>query len=185
MITEKIKNTIKENKTPKSSEEKKIEEIKELLYAGKMSVLIGAGFSKNANDKFPTWIELLTDMVLEMYKQEYKEYQFDCNKNNKKSDVPYFVWSIASKVGYLEIVEKYINYRGMREAITFYIEDQFAEVNKKKMDYSTHETLLYLPWNNIYTTNYDSLLENASLNKNINYEIVKDTKNLALGPQKE
>jgi len=45
-------------------------ELKQKLKNGKMSVMVGAGFSKNANQKFPLWGELFYDIVKEIYGDE-------------------------------------------------------------------------------------------------------------------
>lgn len=181
MKIEKIKLS-NENKQTDSNVQ--IDTIKQLLYEKKMSILVGSGFSKNVNKKFPTWIELLKDMVLEMYEKEYKEYIHFNQINDNQYKVITFVRKIVNKIGYLEIVEKYIEFKGMREAITFYIEDQLQEVSNGKKDLEVHEKLISLPWNNIYTTNYDTLLEDTSSKINSDYVVVKESKKLALGLKK-
>lgn len=167
------------------NEPEEIKRIKKLLYGKKMSVLVGAGFSKNASINYPTWIELLTDMVVEMYKSEYESYKKNCDINKKKIDTSEFVWEISKKLGYLELVEKYIKQKGMREAITFYIEDQFKGIDKSENDLSLHKKLLDLPWNNIYTTNYDSLLEDTNNNCGLEYQKVTRAADLSLGKNKK
>ena len=51
----------------KYDNEKVIKELKKLLLEKKLSVIIGAGFSKNASSLFLNWKELLKDMIVEMY----------------------------------------------------------------------------------------------------------------------
>lgn len=46
---------------------KELEKLKEKLDTGQKSVIIGAGFSRNASDLFPLWTDLLEDMVLDLY----------------------------------------------------------------------------------------------------------------------
>jgi len=162
-----------------------IKEIKELLNQGNMSILVGAGFSKNANLKYPAWLELLSEMVIEMYSSEYKAYLHKCHETNSKIKPLDFVWEKSSKIGYLEIVEKYIKDKGMREAITFYIEDQFEKVVKSEHDLSLHKKLLELKWNNVYTTNYDTLLEDTNLQHDLDYQEVIEASKLSLGKNKK
>lgn len=178
------KHLVKGSVPEKSSTNPLIQEIIDKLYDNKMSVLVGAGFSKNASSKFPGWLELLEDMIVEqVYKEEFEEWKSKDNKEENKSD---FAWKTAQKEGYLEIVEKYINLNGMREAITFYIEDRFNEVYKNggNIDLNLHKNLLSLPWNNVYTTNYDHLLETASNETGLDYKLVINSENLALSSNK-
>lgn len=151
-----------------------IEQIKKHLSQKQISAFIGAGFSKNANVKFPNWDELLEDMILELFDDEYKLY----NSNNKDT----FIKDKIKKIGYLEIVDKYINYKGMRESVDIYIEDYFDNIKPIpcESDLETHKKLLLLPWNNVYTTNYDDLLErtNNLINHDSKYKIIKEAKNL-------
>ncbi|WP_027421077.1 SIR2 family protein [Crocinitomix catalasitica] len=159
--------------------------LKEKLNNQKMSVLIGAGFSKNVSDIFPSWWQLLFDMTYFLFQIEIEEaYSNAINKKFKidgskdefiKSKINYYI----SKVGYLDIVSQYIKRKGYREAITCYIEEKTPKITSKEKNYylenqigknqnkikikeemlSQHKLLLELPWNNIYTTNYDELLE--------------------------
>ncbi len=163
----------------------------------KMSVLIGAGFSKNVSNKYPSWWELLYDLVIELYKPEIEEkYQLLNLSKTKKSAVNKDLFyekkvdEIISRIGYLQIVSNYINWKGYREAITNYIEertplvtreqDQLKIIYKKNgtvyseslqiNDLKLHKKLIQLPWNNIYTTNYDNLIE-STIDLNIENKI--------------
>ncbi|KAA6329562.1 hypothetical protein EZS27_021644 [termite gut metagenome] len=151
-----------------------LQALKSKLHSHKMSVLVGSGFSKNVDkDKFLSWDELLKDMVLYLYEDDILK---------KKGDrIDFFekkIKKIIEKEGYLEIVSQYIKRKGFREAIEVYIEthtpsitktgtDLFIEgvfnenLYKDEISLSLHAKLLELPWNNIYTTNYDNLLEST------------------------
>ena len=37
---------------------------------GRVSVLVGSGFSKNVSNIFPSWYELLNDMTADLYDEE-------------------------------------------------------------------------------------------------------------------
>lgn len=167
---------------------KQLKLLKEKLENQKMSVLIGAGFSKNVSHIFPSWWELLFDMTYFLFQSEIEEaYENIVNSkrgiHNKKEDfvkdkINYYI----STNGYLDIVSRFIKRKGYREAITSYIEEKTPNIinqdrksflintiggkkNKleiKKEMLSQHRLLLQLPWNNIYTTNYDELLEFAN-----------------------
>ena len=171
-----------------SEEIKQLKILKEKLRNRKMSVLIGAGFSKNVSKHFLSWPELLFDMALELYQSEIEE-AYERLLLSKEGSVPekdqYISKKInyyIGKVGYLEVVSDYIKRKGFREAITTYIEERTpriieegdklfiefklsGESKKVKLEeemFSQHKLLLRLPWNNIFTTNYDELLEASS-----------------------
>jgi len=163
--------------------------LKEKLNSQKMSVLVGAGFSKNVSRVFPSWWELLYDMAYFLYQNEVEEaYEAAISrlkrgkKIEKKNFVDFKIEHIINTVGYLDIVSEYIKRKGYQEAIAAYIEEKTPKViqvgdkvylvnklfgvdNKVELTadmLSQHKTLLQLPWNNIYTTNYDEMLELAN-----------------------
>lgn len=165
-----------------------LEGIKNKLITNKMSALVGAGFSKNFNnDIFPSWWQLLRDMVNETRGRGIKE-QFDkLPKNKGKSKLIYdeylnqIIDQHIDEIGPLRVVSNYIKKKGYREAADYRIEqatpvieiedqDRFitytekgTSVTRKVMPHEMkiHEKFVTLPWNNIYTTNYDNLLESS------------------------
>lgn len=172
-------NPDKETKDSKDSKDY-VNQIKNHLRENRISAFIGAGFSKNANLKFPNWDELLENMILELFEDEYKQHT-----PNKKDT---FIKDKIKKIGYLEIVDKYITYKGMRESVDVYIEEYFNNIDFKPNHdlLYIHKKLLKLPWNNIYTTNYDELLEEANklMEKDFEYNTIKQAKELSLGTTK-
>lgn len=161
-----------------------------------VSVLVGAGFSKNAISTYPAWDELLKDLVMDLYGQQIKE----SYRQYKSSNEPRFYTedefterAISSKIrefGYLNLVSNYIQFKGYREAIDVYIEDHmpfveelngtFKVVNRSNLRFTisnldVHKELLLCKWKHIYTTNYDNLLELTSTIYGMDYfKIVKD-----------
>lgn len=144
-----------------------------------VSVMVGAGFSKNAIKDYPSWTELLRDMVMELYGNTIKE-RFAQHKAlpgpHYSEDLFYRQEQerIINEVGYLNLVTRYINAKGYREAIDVYIEEHmpFVELTAtgfnvkfgtpitfSKSNLDVHNQLLLCDWKNIYTTNYDNLLE--------------------------
>ena len=144
-----------------------------------VSVLVGAGFSKNAIKDYPGWDELLRDLVLDVYGQQIKERY----RHYKSGIGPYFyteeaftekeIANIIHDVGYLNLVSKYIDEKGYREAIDVYIEDHmpyvvedggvFSVINMPSILFNAsnldvHKEMLLCKWKHIYTTNYDNLL---------------------------
>ena len=59
-------------------------ELKDKLDSRVMSVLVGAGFSKNVHDSFPSWYQLMYDMVFELFEQEIKD-AYVAQQSSKKS----------------------------------------------------------------------------------------------------
>jgi hypothetical protein len=169
---------------------KHIERIIEFLNARKMSVLVGAGFSKNVDSDFPSWNELLIPLVKELYKHDYSKYKKGM-KFRKSDDVDEldskFIKKIIGQKSYLQIVDEYIIHKGYRESIDYYIYEQFRMKNVIGRNYSEedleiHTLLLNLPWNNVYTTNYDNLLEQADQFSVTNRENITHAEKLTTGP---
>lgn len=159
-----------------------IKELKKHLKDKRLSVIIGAGFSKNASNEYLNWKELLRDMIIEMY------------GNNSKLSSPkkdQLVEKIISEKGYLSVASDYVRRRGYHEAIDEYIESRTPIIKRdgddysvilneeklnKKVDLSIHKLLLSFEWNNVYTFNYDNLLEIATdtdKNDEIEKQIIK------------
>ena len=133
-----------------------LQELKRHYLNGSVSLLVGAGFSKNAYDGYPSWDGLLSDMVSELYPGK---------------DVA----KMIAKKGYLGIVSEYGKKKGHREYIESYIEEQIPYIAGDKLHFcfqgknsgkevlidnalfSAHRKLLDGKWKKIYTTNYDRL----------------------------
>ncbi|WP_407487842.1 SIR2 family protein [Elizabethkingia anophelis] len=163
-----------------------LEELKKQYESENVSLLVGAGFSKNALHSFPTWNELLFDMVEELYRDEIynnakrlihkSPIKTIINKDFKKNKIQ----QIINNVGYLELVSNFLKKRGMREAVEIYIEERTPFIDKENHkfilpkgeninieneDLSLHEKVLEGKWEQIYTTNYDNLLEYTAKRK--------------------
>lgn len=124
------------------------------------AVLIGAGFSRNAilagedSAKPPLWADLLNAMAFELY-----------------PDAP-----DAAPTGALRIAEEYRTYFGQAAL------DDFIRVRFPDTAWSPgplHTTLLDLPWSDILTTNWDTLLERASFESwDHTYDIIRTESDL-------
>ena len=181
--------------------EEGLKELRTRINASEVSALIGAGFSKNVSNEFPLWDDLLYDMVCELFKPEietgfrnqilykiktdYKEY---CKKKVKE---------IIQREGYLDIVSRYIKSKGYREAVEDYIEKHTPYVKEpgedhkivlstmngektlKISNFSAYEKLLSITWINIYTTNYDNLLESGTWIFKKPWDLVRSAHDLA------
>ena len=150
--------------------EKCLAYIIEKLKDGQMSVMIGAGFSKNANPKYPTWAELLVSAYCEIHSK--------CEKTlteRKKENIKKEINKNPSRVA-----QEYINMKGKREDLDIYIEDILTPIGcDKEINLTLHKILLSLNWNDVITTNWDGLLEDAE-GINSRYEIIKSAKDLKI-----
>ena len=168
-------------------------ELKSRYVSGKVSALIGSGFSKNVSAVFPLWDELLKDIVDELYFSNLNFKNRSQKKQQKLFKKKQFK-QIIQIVGYLNIIDQYISHKGFREAIEVYIEDHLPRIdldeNKlifkdesiqlNKESWSAHALLLSGNWRNIYTTNYDCLLENAAVGEGKSWKTVKSAQQLAI-----
>lgn len=160
-----------------------------------VSVLVGAGFSRNAYEKFPMWWGLMYDLMIEMYGSKIKEdYATYCHTQLPSSMMTYKQFEerelerIVSEKSYLKIVSDYIRYKGNRESMDVYIEKHIPYLTCDKGKYrlnidptysfdshnlDVHASLLSCNWLDVYTTNYDNLLEQAAADRNLLYKKVR------------
>lgn len=162
-------------------------ELKECYDNGQVSALVGAGFSKNVSNLFLSWEELLHDMISNLYEIEinknYDNYILQNKgkrtKLKKEEEIRNeYIQEIYHNSDSLEIVSKYIKKNEFRECVECYIEDRipYVVINKEgkivlkkggkeceeisESNFSAHKELLLLKrLKNIYTTNYENLLE--------------------------
>lgn len=170
-----------------------LQKLKEQHDKHSVSVLVGAGFSKNAIQEYPDWNELLRDLVMELYgqkiKEQYRQYKsgngpFYYTEDSFKKRV---IEAIIHDIGYLNLVSKYIEAKGYREAIDVYIEEHlpyveetggvFSVINMPEIPFNAsnldvHKELLLCKWKHVYTTNYDNLLELTNDHYGLDYKMV-------------
>ena len=172
------------------------EQLKRKYDAEMVSALVGAGFTKNAYTKALSWTGLLMDLVEEAYEDElhamYQQYihlrfgvEVEPYENLKNS----FVEKIIARDGYLNVVSKYIEHKGFREAIDYYIETHNPFFYKRTegtygvkgddetvltdKDFTIHQRFLYGKWQYIFTTNFDNALEFTNEQYNMGYVTIK------------
>ncbi|SEL62388.1 SIR2-like domain-containing protein [Chitinophaga rupis] len=166
---------------------KALEELQQKLKNRNVSVLVGAGFSKNVhNTLFPSWWQLLEKMVIRMNGRSYAlDYERLTGRKANETSRKYLTYlkdqvnQYIEQTGYLQVVSNYIQKMGYRETVDIYIEEntpvaireegniflkymedgQIKKALISEADLEMHTKLIKLPWNNIYTTNYDNLLE--------------------------
>lgn len=130
-----------------------IEKIKKLLWSGRefgqASVMIGTGFSRNADkahysaSPFPLWQKLADNMYDALYQPQSSD------STDKKLRA-------ASGGGALKLASEYEIIFG-RSALDNYLLQSIDD--SKYIPSELHEKLLSLPWSDVFTTNYDTLLE--------------------------
>ena len=118
---------------------------------GYASVMVGAGFSKNAKNisnstTMPDWSELAT----KMFEQLYPKPQNEVEDWNKKKILK------TSGKNILKLAQEYEVCYG-RIKLNKLIEENLSD--ELYTPGELHKSLLSLRWSNIFTTNYDTLLE--------------------------
>ena len=110
--------------------ENNLRELRDNYHKGLVSVIVGAGFSKNACEEYPSWEELLYDMVVELYQDEIEKafIRYQSLHSGTKTSLDEFtseeVYRVIKKIGYLKVVTEYISRKGYRETLEHYIEEQ-------------------------------------------------------------
>ncbi len=123
-----------------------ISEIAEKLWTGHASIMIGAGFSKNANKanssvkSFPNWTEL-GDIFYE--------------KLNAKKPID----SDRAYLNVLKLADE-IEATFGKDYMNKLIKNEIPD--KEYIPSELHVKLLSLPWKDVFTTNYDTLLERSA-----------------------
>ena len=84
---------------------------------------------------------------------------------------------VKQKYSTLAIPQRYQELYGYREVVTTYIENYFSRLEQESLDLKTHRSLMDFPWNNLYTTNYDRLLEKVTGDR---YEPIANSAELKL-----
>lgn len=144
-----------------------LSEIQRQLWSGHASVMIGSGFSRNADRASstipypPDWNALAKKFVDRLY-PSYTEDE----KNN-----------VLSKKGALQLAQEF-EAAFQRSALNRYVKELICDENL--IPNALFSRLLELPWNEVFTTNYDTLLERAA--KTVltqKYDVVYSCKDLA------
>lgn len=134
-----------------------IDHISERLWCGRetgqAAVMIGAGFSRNAQKispsipAFPLWNELAE----QIYDRLYSRSNHLSSPENRKLEL--------AKIGALRLASQYENTFGRQS-----LDDLLIQTipDKQYSPGKLHKLLLSLPWSDVFTTNYDTLLEQST-----------------------
>lgn len=141
---------------------------------GAASVMVGAGFSKNADlvdddISAPNWEELAMSMFDDLYKKPSSE------SDIKKWEVLKIKKTSGKNV--LKLAEEYKAVFG-RNKLNKFIESNIND--DKYIPGELHKKLLSLNWRDVFTTNYDTLLERSidKIDTKLNYKILTNQNDL-------
>jgi hypothetical protein len=134
---------------------------------GRAAVMIGAGFSQNAEPatqqprRMPLWRDLTQGLVDHLYPASHYSEKLRCN----------VVSRAGATSGALRLAEEYeaaFGRQQLNQLLLNLIPD--ADYHPGRL----HQLLLQLPWADVFTTNYDTLLERARDEiTNRRYEVVR------------
>ncbi len=117
-----------------------LNEIADRLWAERAAVMVGAGFSKNSGNGFPDWNQLG-----DLFYQKAHGVKPDSAKH-KYLNVLRLAEEVQAAIG--------------RPALENLLRSNIPDLNVEPSGLHVH--LLELPWVDVFTTNYDTLLERAS-----------------------
>ena len=143
----------------------KLDTIRLNLHEGNASCMVGAGFSKNAEMDGATymkdWFELADDFYETLYREKPKD------RDVRYRSVIRLASQVEASMGrhYLELL------------IQKSLPDDHVYPG------SLHIKLMALPWSDVFTTNYDTLLERASIEANRYYNKVTNKETLLYTPR--
>ena len=154
-----------------------LEKIRMELWAnkeyGNVAAFIGSGFSKSArkigdSDKeFPTWSDLAKGLIKELYPS------LDENDDTYKRAI------VPSE--FMKFAHEYKNEFG-RDKLHNYISNVIPDLNHEPGE--LHIDLLKLPWADIFTTNYDTLLERTREHVHYRkYELIQSVQDIPGKPK--
>jgi hypothetical protein len=140
------------------------EQIRQRLWCGRefgqAAVMVGAGFSRNAEKiapstpDFPLWSDLASDIYDELYPQtQWQNLSDEQRKTNGKAKER----ALANPLALASEYEVTFGSPALQDLLIRSIPD--AQYNPGKL----HKLLMSLPWSDVFTTNYDTLLERTRL----------------------
>lgn len=135
----------------------KLEHLQRFLHEGSASVMVGAGFSRNAEHDPNVEVKDWKGLALDFYKRLYGGDPQDEDLALKSA------LKLASQV----------ECQYGRDELERIIED--AVPNNKLKPGPLHKALVNLKWRDIFTTNYDQLLENTPTRRSYNLVTNKET----------
>ena len=148
-------NEIKKNLS--SSLRMKLDHIKRFLTQGNASVLVGAGFSKNAEMDASVCMKDWYSLGLDFYNRLYGDV-----RQSVSIDPIRLASQIDASFGRNELDEMILN----------------SIPDDRVYPGELHKSLLKLQWKDVFTTNYDTLLERSIIDAERHYEVVTNKETL-------
>ncbi len=163
------------------SDQPLVEHIRQRLWGerdfGRAAVMVGSGFSRNADPvsagigPFPVWSDLTSRMFDELYPSGALA------PEERRQHMEYYV----SPAGSARLADEYATYRG-RSALDELLLDVVPDRGYRPG--TLHSMLLTLPWADVFTTNWDTLLERgADLVYDRTYGVVLDASDIPVREQ--
>ena len=127
------------------------------------AVMVGAGFSRNSvpspgvSTHFPTWNKLAKDMFDEIYPRLEKETEEQRKERFNRSNA-------------LRLASEYKAAFGHQRLESF-IRAKIPDTDHQPGE--LHRLLLQLPWKDVFTTNYDTLLERTEVHERVYQPVIK------------
>lgn len=140
-----------------SSIKMKLDHIKRFLTQGNASVLVGAGFSKNAEMDASVCMKDWYSLGLDFYNRLYGEIT-----GSVSIDPIRLASQMDASFGRNELDEMILN----------------SIPDERVYPGELHKSLLKLQWKDVFTTNYDTLLERAIIDAERHYEVVTNKETL-------
>lgn len=134
---------------PTHFHEHDLELIRRALHRGRASVFVGAGFSLNARPRspssrpFPLWRELTEGLAQELYPADA----------SLRDDIVKSAGTSSGALRLAELFEVAFGKNRLKELLRRMLPDDDHDPGP------VHRQLLELPWADVFTTNYDTLLE--------------------------
>lgn len=148
-----------------------IEQIRTALHSDRASVMVGAGFSFNAQKRyasarnFPLWSTLTESLVARLYPGDEKARDHVLKNSGATS-------------GALRLAQEFEAAFG-RTVLLNHLRDMLPD--REYEPGALHDALLKLPWVDVFTTNYDTLLERGARPlRERRYEVVRCVNDLPL-----
>lgn len=133
----------------------KLDRIRRFLYLGKASVMVGAGFSRNADIPSQINVKQWNDLGKDIYCRLYAE---------RKVNYEDLIFKTP-----MRLASQYSASFG-RSALDSLIKDSIPD--ERMRPGPLHRHLMSLPWRDVFTTNYDTLLERSCDGLERSYSVI-------------
>lgn len=159
-----------------------LEDLKDKYQDGIVSLLIGTGFSRNAYKDMPLWDGLLLDMARKQFNSSKTDEELEGIIRQAPTAIVDSFLKTHKRDELDNYIEHHIPFIDNNLRVLFAPMSGYDPIQKSTIiddDLYLHYQLLNGSWLNIYTTNYDNLLELASKRRGYNYKLITHRNELA------